>query len=476
MNATIETLRSELDSGAVTSRALVETCIERATAASGEGSRTFITLLADAARAEADAFDGRRRAGIAAGVLGGIPISVKDLFDIRGLPTTGGSAVLADAPAAADDALVVQRLRAAGAVVIGRTNMTEFAFSALGLNPHYGTPANPFDRSSRRIPGGSSSGAAISISDGMAFGAIGTDTGGSVRIPAAFCGLTGFKPTAARVPLQGVMPLSKTLDSIGPLGRSVSCCRALDAVLSAGRSDPPRPVDVRGLRIAVPTTRVLDDMDPQVAQAFEDGLRVLADAGAQISRIAVPEFTDVAETGRVAAFPAAEGFEWHRELIKRARDRYDPRVAERLERGGEVSAADYLWLVRRREQLIAAMRLRAAPFDVLAMPTVPIVAPLIADLETDAERFHRINLLALRNAALINFLDGCALSLPCHREGDAPVGLTLARFDQADDVVLAIGEAVETLLADIREPGRRGRTSSGSAHDDRGSATQRRAR
>jgi aspartyl-tRNA(Asn)/glutamyl-tRNA(Gln) amidotransferase subunit A len=386
-------------------------------------------------------------------LLGGIPVSVKDLFDIRGLPTTAGSTVLADGPAAAQDAVVVERLRAAGAIIIGRTNMTEFAFSGLGLNPHYGTPANPFERRSRRIPGGSSSGAAVSITDEMAVAAIGTDTGGSVRIPAAFCGLTGFKPTQARISLKGVLPLSKSLDSVGSLGRSVNCCRILDDVLSGQHCDPPRSVNLRGLRIAVPTTRVFDDVDSYVARAFDTAIAAIADAGAQISRLEVPEFSEVGQTAQVATFPAAEGFAWHRDLLARAKDRYDPRVSERLERGRQIGAADYLWLLQRREQLIAAMHARAAAFDVLAMPTVPIAAPLIADLERDGELYHRLNLLVLRNPTLVNFLDGCALSLPCHHEGDAPVGLMLARFDGADGAVLAIGEAIEAALTVTRRRG-----------------------
>jgi aspartyl-tRNA(Asn)/glutamyl-tRNA(Gln) amidotransferase subunit A len=449
----IETFRAAIDKGATTSRALVESCLERAAAASGEGARTFVHLFADAARAEADAIDRRRRAGIWTGLLGGIPVSVKDLFDIRGLPTTAGSTVLADGPAAAQDAVVVERLRAAGAIIIGRTNMTEFAFSGLGLNPHYGTPANPFERRLRRIPGGSSSGAAVSICDEMAVAAIGTDTGGSVRIPAAFCGLTGFKPTQARISLKGVLPLSKSLDSVGSLGRSVNCCRILDAVLSGQRCDLPRSVNLRGLRIAIPTTRVFDDVDSHVARAFDIAIATIAEAGAQISRIEIPEFAEVGQTAQVATFPAAEGFAWHRDLMARAKDRYDPRVAERLERGRQIGAADYLWLLRQREQLIAAMRARAAAFDVLAMLTVPIAAPLIADLERDGELYHRINLLVLRNPTLVNFLDGCALSLPCHHEGDAPVGLMLARFDGADGTVLAIGEAIEAALTVARRRG-----------------------
>lgn len=447
----IATFRADVASGITSSRALVENCLERAMAASGEGARTFVHLFADAARAEADAIDWKRRAGIWTGLLGGIPVSIKDLFDIRGIPTTAGSIVLADAPAAAQDALVVERLRAAGAVIIGRTNMTEFAFSGLGLNPHYGTPANPFDRQTRRIPGGSSSGAAISICDGMAVGAIGTDTGGSVRIPAAFCGLTGFKPTQARIPLDGVLPLSNSLDSVGPLGRSVNCCRILDAVLSDQRCDSPPPINLRGLRVGIPITRVFDDMDSHVAQAFDTAIATIADAGALVSRLEVPEFAEAGQTAQVATFPAAEGYFWHRDLMARAKNRYDPRVSERLERGARISAADYLWLLKRRVHLIAAMRVRAAQFDVLVMPTVPIEAPLIGDLERDDELYHRINLLVLRNPTLINFLDGCALSLPCHREGDAPVGLMLARFDGADATVLTIGEAIESVFAVARD-------------------------
>jgi aspartyl-tRNA(Asn)/glutamyl-tRNA(Gln) amidotransferase subunit A len=221
----------------------------------------------------------------------------------------------------------------------------------------------------------------------------------------------------------------------------------MDAVLSGRRHEPSQAINLRGLRVAVPTTRVFDEVDSHVARTFDAAIAAMADAGAQISRIEVPEFAEVGQTAQVATFPAAEGFAWHRDLLARARDRYDPRVSERLERGRQIGAADYLWLLQRREQLIAAMRARAAEFDVLAMPTVPIAAPLIADLERDGELYHRLNLLVLRNPTLINFLDGCALSLPCHRDGDAPVGLMLARFDGTDGIVLGVGQAVEAALA-----------------------------
>jgi aspartyl-tRNA(Asn)/glutamyl-tRNA(Gln) amidotransferase subunit A len=447
MNATIAAVRTALESGATSSRALVQTCIDRAKAASGEGAYTFVRVFAESAIADAEAIDRRRLAGIWTGPLGGIPISIKDLFDIRGIPTTAGSVVLAEAAPALADSVVVSRLRAAGAVIVGRTNMTEFAFSGLGLNPHFGTPANPYDRSTRRIPGGSSSGAAISVCDGMATAAIGTDTGGSVRIPAALCGLVGFKPTAMRIPLAGTLPLSMSLDSIGPLGRSVNCCRILDAVLSDQSPEDAQSVSLQDLRIAVPTTRVFDDIDAYVSRTFESALASLVDAGAKVSQIPVSEFADVVQTAEVATFPAVEGYSWHRDLLGHARDRYDPRVAVRLDRGGSVSAADYLWLRRRRSELMRAVRSRVGGFDVLAMPTVPIIAPPIGGLDRDDDLYHRINLLVLRNPTLVNFLDGCALSLPCHHDGEAPVGLMLARFDGADHELLAIGEAAEHALA-----------------------------
>ena len=454
MNATIAAVRTALESGATTSRALVQTCIDHAEAASGEGARTFVRVFAESAIADAESIDRRRQAGIWTGPLGGIPISIKDLFDIRGIPTTAGSVVLAEAAPASADAVVVSRLRAAGAVIVGRTNMTEFAFSGLGLNPHFGTPANPYDRSTRRIPGGSSSGAAISVCDGMAMAAIGTDTGGSVRIPAALCGLVGFKPTAARIPLAGTLPLSISLDSIGPLTRSVKCCRILDAVLSDQPCEAAHSVSLQDLRIAVPTTRVFDDIDAHVSRTFESALAVLVDAGAKVSQIHVSEFADVGQTAEVATFPAVEGYSWHRDLLGRARDRYDPRVAVRIERGRSVSAADYLWLLRRRSELMRAVKSRVGGFDVLAMPTVPIIAPPIGGLDRDDDLYHRVNLLVLRNPTLINFLDGCALSLPCHGNGEAPVGLMLARFDGADHDLLAIGEAAERALAAKRASNR----------------------
>src|SRR5690349_22210483 len=281
-NPTLATLAADLDAGRTTARKLVEDCLARIADPAGEGARAFIHVDRDAALTTADAMDHLRKARAAPSRYAGIPVSIKDLFDIKGQVTRAGSRALEDSPLAETDAPVVARLRAAGFIVIGRTNMTEFAFSGLGINPHYGTPLNPWDRASSRIPGGSSSGAAVSITDTMAFGALGTDTGGSCRIPAALCGIVGFKPTAHRVPTAGAFPLSTSLDSIGPLAATVACCAALDAVLAGEPAVELAPFPLAGLRMAVPQTLVLEGVEPAVASAFEAALAALRKAGARV--------------------------------------------------------------------------------------------------------------------------------------------------------------------------------------------------
>jgi aspartyl-tRNA(Asn)/glutamyl-tRNA(Gln) amidotransferase subunit A len=377
--------------------------------------------------------------------LDGLPVSIKDLFDIAGETTLAGSVAREGAAPADADALIVRRLRAAGAVIIGRTNMTEFAYSGLGLNPHYGTPKNPWDRAGGRIPGGSSSGAAVSVADGMAAAAIGSDTGGSVRIPAAFCGLTGFKPSARRIPLQGALPLSPTLDSIGPIAPSVACCALLDAILSGEEAAQQQPMRLRGMRLALPETVVLDGLDDAVASAFERALAKLSAAGALIERIALPEFAQLAALNAGGGFIAAEAWAWHRELIASAGDRYDPRVLSRMRRGESMSAADLIALMEARRRWKAGVEARIAGFDAMLMPTVSVIAPTLAELQDD-EHYYRMNARVLRNPTFINFLDGCALSLPCQESGSAPVGLMLAAPGGADSSLLAAGMAVEACL------------------------------
>ncbi|HEY9281809.1 MAG TPA: amidase, partial [Eoetvoesiella sp.] len=400
---------------------------------------------AQGARAAADAMDQLRAAQAAPSPFAGIPISVKDLFDVQGQVTTAGSKLLAGAAPATEDAVAVARLRRAGFVVLGRANMTEFAYSGLGLNPHYGTPLNPWDREVGRAPGGSSSGGAVSVALAMAHASLGTDTGGSCRIPAAFMGLTGFKPTATKVPSTGAIPLSPALDAIGPIARSVRCCAALDAVLADEPLHLSSAPVVRGLRFVVPTTVALDTLDAEVAQAFERALGRLSKAGAYIQEAAFPEFDDIARLNAKGGFTAAESYAWHRGYIATSRDQYDPRVISRIERGAHQTAADYLDLIAGRAALISAAQLRMAHYDGLLMPSVAIIAPRMADLMDDSD-YARLNLLALRNATIINMIDGCAVSIPVHEQGEAPVGLMLCGTHGNDRKVLALGCALEDYL------------------------------
>lgn len=443
----LELASQRLHGGETTSVQLTEQALARTM--SGEGPKVFTRVFQGAALAEARASDVLRAVGLARSPIEGLPVSVKDLFDIAGFPTLGGSRLLADAPPAQRTAEVVQRLRQAGAVIVGTTNMTEFAYSGLGINPHYGTPRNPWqrDEDGGRIPGGSSSGAAISVTDGMAMAAIGSDTGGSVRIPSALCGLTGFKPTARRVSMEGVLPLSANLDSIGPLAPSVRCCATLDAILSSEPLGELHAAPLQGLRLLAPTNVVLDGMDATVAAAWERTLSLLSQAGAHITHAVVAPFGELADINSKGGFTAAEAWAWHRHHIATRLSEYDPRVGTRILRGKDISAADYIDLLARRRQWIAAVSAQMADHDLIVMPTVPVVAPKIADLTQSDEAYFGANGLILRNPTLINFLDGCAISLPCHRAGEAPVGLSLAGLGGQDRRLLSVALAVEQLLA-----------------------------
>ena len=442
---TLNQIAARLEAGEP-SQALIGQCLDRIKDASGEGGRTFLKVYGEAARTTAEAYDALRRRGATPSAFAGIPISIKDLFDVAGDVTTAGSIALRQAPPATRDAAAVARLRSAGFIPIGRTNMTEFAFSGLGINPHYDTPRNPYDRKTGRIPGGSSSGAAVSITDGMACGALGTDTGGSCRIPAALCGTVGFKPTASRIPTAGTMPLSHTLDSVGTLAPSVACCALLDAVL-AGQPPgelPEFPLD--GLRLAVPQTLVLDGLDADVSRAFAAALSALSAAGARIIEIALRELAELAPVNAKGGFAAAEGYAVHRPLIKVKGSTYDPFVLTRLERGKEQDAADYIELMWAREEMIARLAAITAPYDALLMPTCPIIAPALRDLATP-EAARAANFMLLRNTGIANFFDRCSVSIPCHRAGEAPVGLMLIGENGADRRLLAIAAAVEKRVA-----------------------------
>jgi aspartyl-tRNA(Asn)/glutamyl-tRNA(Gln) amidotransferase subunit A len=440
---TVLQLAADLAAGRTTSRQLVGAALDRIEDGQGEGARAFIRVDREAALAAAEASDRLRRYGVVPSPLAGLPISIKDLFDIGGQRTLAGSTALRDAPPAKADAPTVARLRAAGAIIIGRTNMVEFAFSGIGANPHYGTPGNPADRT--RVPGGSSSGAGVSVADQMAVIALGTDTGGSIRIPSALCGVTGFKPTQYRVPRDGGVPLSTTLDSFGPLGPSIACCAIADAVLAGEPVSVPAPLPLAGLRFAVPKNYVLDGLDTMVSRAFERALKILSERGAKISEINFPALNELSTVNAAGGFAVAEAYAWHRPLLAERRADYDPRVASRIELGAKMSAANYIALGEKRVELIASADQTTAPYDAVLMPTVAIVAPKQSELAADAD-YHRLNLLILRNCALGNFLDRCAATIPIHRGGELPVGLMLMGEHGGDHRLLAIATAAEAAL------------------------------
>ncbi|HUE19020.1 MAG TPA: amidase [Stellaceae bacterium] len=435
-----------LAAGETSSTALIDTALSHAQAPDGEGHRVFTRLYADRARADAAAGDRARQAGRSGGTLAGLPISIKDLFDVAGETTWAGSTVLRDALPAKEDAAIVARLRAAGAIIVGKTNMTEFAFSGLGLNPHYGTPLNPYDRATGRIPGGSSSGAGVSVTDGMAAAAIGTDTGGSVRIPAALTGLVGFKPTQRRVPLAGAFPLSPSLDSIGPLAPSVACCALLDSVLAGATPEIPDARPVSGLRLAAPQRYVLDDLDRNVAQAFAQALARLSRAGATITEIAFAELEALPGINRQGGIVGYEAYAIHAERMARRGAEYDPRVLARIRRSREITAAGYEDLRAARRDLIARAAAVTVPFDAVVLPSVAQIAPALRDLEADDSRYGKANLLMLRNPGIANFLDRCAITIPCHAPGAAPVGLMLMGEHNADRTLLALARGIEACL------------------------------
>ncbi len=376
--------------------------------------------------------------------LGGWTVSIKELFDMAGRPTPSGSTILAEGPIAARDAPVVARIKAAGAVILGRTHMSEFAFSGVGLNPHgpqLGSAIDPL-----RVPGGSSSGAGVSVGLGLVDAALGTDTGGSVRIPAALNGVVGFKPTARRITLKGATPLAPTLDSIGPLARSVAACRAVDAAIADQTPEQHPALAVSSLRLAVVSTLVLDELDAQVAADFDRALSRLSAAGARLDTVALPGFGRIPEIEPVAPLVAAEAYAVHRRngWLDHP-DAYDPNVLFRLKAGARPSAADYLDSLAGWAALAAEANALSAGYDALVWPTCPITAPPIADLIEPAA-FGRANALLLRNPRLINLMDRCAISLPMQEQGALGTGLMLAGETLGDMKLLAVAEAVESVL------------------------------
>ena len=381
--------------------------------------------------------------------LAGATVSVKDLFDLAGQVTAAGSTVLADAPAAQQDAPAVARLKAAGGRVIARTNMTEFAFSGVGINPHHGTPANPCDAAVPRIPGGSSSGAAVSVATGAAYIGLGSDTGGSIRIPAALCGIVGFKSTARLVPTQGALPLSTTLDTVCAMTRSVRDAILTHEVLGA-RSVTRSNAPLASYRLAIAQSQLLDGADATVTRAFERAVAALRHAGACVEELPLAQIKDLGAIQATGGFSAAESYAWHRRLLESHGAGYDPRVRARIERGAVMKAHEYLDLVQARRAWISEVEQALRGYDAVLSPTVPLVAPPIEPVAPGPERdeaFFRLNALLLRNPSVVNMLDGCAISLPCQAPDELPVGLMIWHGALRDDTILNIALQAEAQLA-----------------------------
>ncbi len=440
---TIDQLNQRLARGETTREALVSGALEAA--AQPAAKSVFTKLYPEAALAAARAADAAQKAGVVQPALAGLPVSIKDLYGVAGETTMAGSIVCQGEPPQKQDAPVVTRLRGAGAAIVGKTNMTEFAFSGIGINPHYGTPVNPSDSNVARIPGGSSSGAGVSVALGLSVAGLGSDTGGSIRIPAALCGIVGFKSTQNRVPLEGALELSRSLDTVCAMTRNVQDCITVDAVLS-GAMLPVRRRPLAGMRLAVPQTVVLDGLDKTVSQAFDRSLSILSEAGAQIIEIALTEFADIPKVNSPGGLSPIEAYAVHHERLARAQAQFDQRVAARVMMGASVTAQQYIALLDKRRAWIASVERAMEGYDALLCPTVPAVAPEIEKLVASDEVFFKANGQMLRNTFIINLLDGCSYSLPCHRDDELPVGLMLSSVHGDDARLSAVALAVEDAL------------------------------
>ncbi len=406
----------------------------------------YLAVTAERARAQARAAEAQIAAGTYLGPLHGIPLAFKDLVDVAGLPTTGGSTLLSD-NIAATDATIARRLFAAGAVLLGKTHLVEFAFGGTGVNHHYGTPVNPWDPELHRLPGGSSSGSGVAVAAGLAPAALGSDTGGSVRIPASFCGLTGLKPTFGLLPNTGILPLDPTLDSIGPLCRTAQDC----ALLCQAMADP-LPGDslvdhlegeVAGLRLCFPREYFWDDVDAEVEAAVRASASVFADLGVYVDEISLDVLDDLAEWRNGPSTTAVEAYLYHRRNLESHLDQFDPIVSARILDGRDILAADFLQQLRIRDELRHKARMALENVDFLITPTTPFAAPILDDIDRD-DVYFPINGLCLRNTIAVNLLDLCAVSLPCGFTRDGlPIGLQLIGHPRDEARLLRLARAFE---------------------------------
>lgn len=432
----------------VSSRQLVEESLARIADPSREGARAFLKVDKDGALAAADFIDALRKRDRHPSPFAGIPFSVKDLFDLAGQVTTAGSVVLSDAPAATRDAPAIARLKAMGLIVLGRTNMTEFAYSGVGLNPHYGTPLSIYDRATGRIPGGSSSGAAVSVADGMCALGIGTDTGGSCRIPAAYNGVVGYKPSVGRIPTEGAFPLSYTLDSVGSLANTVACCAIADAIMAGEAPLSPSPRDPASLRFGVPRDLVFDQLEEPVARAFERTIERLSGAGARVVDVAFEELAGLPGLNARGGISAVEAYSFHKDMIARDGARYDQRVRTRIESGSKIAAYEFVQLLRERQRLIAKTDRLMEGLDGFILPTTPCVPPPVSAFAS-GEDYARLNFLSLRNTFIGNFLNRCAIALPMQMMGEPPASLMIMAPWGTDKALFDVAAGVEGVLRSV---------------------------
>ena len=446
MTYLIEDIAHQIADGSLSARDHIESCLAAIDDKNGQGQNTFIETYHDRARAEADAVDTARKNGWALPPFAGVSLSIKDLFDVAGDVTKAGSILLADSPPALTDATIVARLRQAGFILIGRTNMTEFAFSGLGMNVHYGNPLSPFDRATGRVSGGSSSGSAVSVSDKMATISIGSDTGGSTRAPASYCGIVGLKPSTARMPSDGVFPLSPSFDAAGPMGNSVACVSIIDSIMAGGTGVRETAFTAAGLRLAIPDGYLMADLDTEVATAFDAAIDRLRDAGVHVQKIRLEALEAMRPSNNIKSIVSAEAYRVHRQWLESDQsEKYDPFIERRLRGGADILAADYIDMFEKRDAVYHAIKMQTRGFDALVLPTTPGIAPAINDMPS-IDRQIEMNARSLRNTAISNYLDRPTISIPCHKSGTAPVGLSLMGSRHHDRRLLAIADGLETTI------------------------------
>jgi aspartyl-tRNA(Asn)/glutamyl-tRNA(Gln) amidotransferase subunit A len=441
---TVGEQRASFQTNPILVRDSVDKQIAQAIDLNGEGSRVFISLDVQKIRKQAAVSTSYFESNTPRS-LEGITISIKDLFDVKNEITSAGSTVLRAHAPASEDAPAVARLRDAGAILFGRANMVEFAYSGIGINPHYGTPRNVWDRrsdGSGRIPGGSSSGGGVSVADEMCTASLGSDTGGSVRLPAAFNGVCGFKPTAYRVPVLGSIPLSVMHDSAGPIANSVECCARIDAVL-AGETYVAKTIDLRNVKLLKPQCAIWRDLDREVESATLAAIEKLRSAGATIVEAPLEPLEEAFNMG---GFISAVSLDWHNEHINLNGVGYDPRVWKRMKMGESVTRAEHSWALAFRRFWIDRMNIALSGYDAVICPTAARIAPELAPLIADEDLFFKTNTFVLRNTGWVNSLDGCAITMPCHQRGEAPVGLQLVGTHGCDHEILAIGRACEAVI------------------------------